>query len=91
MVNYLYLLSKEKRIFFLEEGTYIPLLNDPKLITNEFLAKLKRATSTKGTTKILSKPGKQSNNSSNEEPTKRRSLKTVGIVATVVTNMNHNH
>jgi hypothetical protein len=83
-----FFLNKKKiyKWIFLEEGTYIPLLNDPALITNDFLAKLKRATSTKGTAKIVSKPGRQS---SNEEPRRRRSLKSVAIVATIVQKYRH--
>ncbi len=72
--------------YFLEEGTYIPLLNDPTLMTNEFLAKLERATST---SKIISKPEKQSNNSSNEERKRRRSLKSLAIAVTFI--IKHSH
>ena len=60
------------------------MLNDPTLITNDFLAKLKRATSTKNTSKIVSKPGKQSNQSSSEEQKRRHSLKAIAIAATVM-------
>ncbi len=65
------------------------MLNDPTLITNEFLAKLKRATSTKGTSKIVSKPEKRSNNSSNEEQKRRRGLKSLVIAATVISKHTH--
>jgi hypothetical protein len=37
---------------YLDEGNYHPLLNDPTLITNEFLTKLKRATNKKDLSKI---------------------------------------
>lgn len=45
--------------FFLEQGAYIPLLNSSKLVTNEFLAKMKRATNSKNSPKSVSKPNKQ--------------------------------
>jgi hypothetical protein len=71
--------------FLLEEGKYIPLLNDPKLITNEFLTKLKRATTKKeNPIKIHSKPKKPSTNSSNEKSSRRRSLKSIAILATFI-------
>jgi hypothetical protein len=65
----------------LDQGTYIPLSNNPKLINNEFLTKLKKATNSKYSTKILSKTTKQSvTNSSKQQPIKRRqSLKSIAI------------
>ncbi|CAF1489938.1 unnamed protein product [Adineta ricciae] len=74
-----------------EDGTYIPLLNDPTLITNEFLAKLKRATSTSVKpipTKTNTKSTKQQKLQI-EKPKRRRSLKSVAIVATIVNSLKH--
>ncbi|CAF1375459.1 unnamed protein product [Adineta ricciae] len=72
-----------------EDGTYIPLLNDPTLITNEFLAKLKRATSTSvKSIPTKTKPTKQQKLQI-EKVKRRRSLKSVAIVATIVNNLKH--
>ena len=76
---------------FVEDGTYIPLLNDPTLITNDFLTKLKRATSTPTKaipTKTNTKTTKQQKLQT-EKPKRRRSLKSVAIVATIVNNLRH--
>jgi len=75
----------------LEQGTYIPLSNNPKLINSEFLAKLKKATSTKTSTKVFTKvmalpvvTGSKSQQQ--QQPTKRRrSLKSVALAATFIT------
>ncbi|CAF2947699.1 unnamed protein product [Rotaria sp. Silwood2] len=72
-----------------EEGTYIPLLNDSTLITNEFLSKLRRATGAKVTSKIVSKSGKQSTNSPDGEEKRRRTLKSLVIAASVMSKNNH--
>ncbi|CAF1046202.1 unnamed protein product [Adineta steineri] len=73
-----------------EDGTYIPLLNDPSLITNDFLIKLRRATGTNA----KGPPPKTNVKSSKQEkmkvpfekPKRRRSLKSIAIVASIVTN-----
>lgn len=67
----------------LEEGKYIPLLNDPKIITNEYLIKLKRATSSsKGLfPKIPSKSSKQSN--------RTRSLRSLFLAASLLKRSDH--
>jgi hypothetical protein len=76
--------------FLLEEGKYIPLLNDPKLITNEFLTKLKRATTKKeNPIKIHSKSRKSSTNSSNEKGPKHRNLKSIAMLATLFNKSDH--
>ncbi|CAF0995717.1 unnamed protein product [Rotaria sordida] len=67
-----------------EEGQYIPLLNDSTLITNEFLLKLRKATNTKVTSKIISKSGKQSTNSSDQAAKGRRTLKSIVIAASAM-------
>ena len=46
---------------------YEPLLNDPKVITNEFLNKLKRTTIPKSLSKIDLKQDKQSKSSLNDD------------------------
>lgn len=55
------------------------------MITNEFLAKLKRATSVKPATKIVTKPGKHVTIPTIQEeppaPRRRRSLKAIAIAA----------
>jgi hypothetical protein len=77
-------------ILFLEEGKYIPLLNDPTLITNEFLTKLKRATTKKvNPIKIHSKSKKASSNSSNEKGAKHRNLKSIAMLATLFNKSDH--
>ena len=80
-----------KRVFpsaryFLDQGTYIPLLNNPKLITSDFLARLKRATNSKYATKLSFKTTKPAtNNSPKQQPVKRRrSLKSIAIAATLM-------
>ncbi|UJR24113.1 hypothetical protein I4U23_027080 [Adineta vaga] len=73
-----------------EDGTYIPLLNDSSLITNDFLTKLKRATTKPIQTKSNTKTTKQqAQKLSIEKPKRRRSLKAVAIVATIVNNFKH--
>jgi hypothetical protein len=75
---------------YLDQGTYIPLLNNPKLMNTDFLAKLKKATSTKCSTKVFSKPTKQPVITSTKQQAvkRRRSLKAIAIAATFVT-INH--
>lgn len=70
-----------------EEGTYIPLLNDSTVITSDFLAKLKRATNTRMTPK-LTKGGKYGPHSPDDEGKKRRSLKTVFLAASLMNKNN---
>jgi len=80
--------KKDFRLFnYLDQGTYIPLSNNPKLINNEFLTKLKKATNSKYSTKIPSKTTKQLViNSSKQQPIKRRpSLKAIAIASTFLT------
>ncbi|CAF0968006.1 unnamed protein product [Rotaria sp. Silwood1] len=72
-----------------EEGTYIPLLNDSTLITNEFLLKLRRATGAKVISKVISKSEKQSTNSLAEEAKARRTLKSFVIAASIMNKTNH--
>jgi hypothetical protein len=75
----------------LDQGTYIPLLNNPKLINTEFLTKLKKATNSKYSTQILSKTTKQSGiKSSKQQPIKRRrSLKSIAMAATFIARSHH--
>ncbi|CAF1556337.1 unnamed protein product [Adineta ricciae] len=84
-----------------EDGTYTPLLNDPTLITVEFLTKLKRATfssttlatGTMTTTKTI--PTKTNIKSTKpktqkiqiEKPARRQSLKPVVVLTTVINNL----
>ncbi|CAF3318648.1 unnamed protein product [Rotaria socialis] len=72
-----------------DEGTYTPLLNDATLLTNDFLAKLKKATSLKTTPKPVPKSGKPSTNPSDDEAKRRRSIKSVVIAAGMMNKINH--
>ncbi len=85
--------SKDNFLLFhyLDQGTYIPLLNNPQLMNTDFLAKLKKATSTKCATKVFSKttkppavisPPKQ------QAVHRCRSFKVIAIAATFIT-INH--
>jgi hypothetical protein len=67
MVNSLTIYKFLNSISFLDEGNYEPLLNDNKIITNEFLSKLKRSTNTKTVSKNDLKQEKQSKPNLNEE------------------------
>lgn len=70
---------------FVEEGKYVPLLNDPTLMTSDFLAKLKRATSLKASSpKLNPKSIKPSN-----QLRRPRSLRSLIIVASLIKKTDH--
>ncbi|CAF1423321.1 unnamed protein product, partial [Rotaria magnacalcarata] len=68
------------------ERTYIPLLNDATLLTNNFLMKLKRATGTQIVPKVVPKSGKSSTIKFEDLVNERRSFKSLAMVASIIKN-----
>ncbi|CAF1069861.1 unnamed protein product [Rotaria sordida] len=66
------------------DGTYVPLSNDPTLITHDFLTKLQRASGSKVISNYTTRLAKRSISSSDESGKRKPSLKSIVIAASMM-------